>query len=209
MKHAHFWIFSCLAFCTGVAATVAVGQVIMDRASTVGESRARGASDIIRSRGDANLSNSQAAINGQDAYSKAIDNSVKSTSAYWERRDTYETRVADEIYEIDSRRQRYLARHGLKSLTSEEFDRTSGQINWPGALKQKQYDEYRQEFDANFQKRAEEGWLGSDDYLELKTASKEWRDLLADQKDLYPKNVLSQMTRFILKLNRELNENLS
>ena len=51
--------------------------------------------------------------------------------------------------------------------------------------------------------------MGSDDYLQAKTASKEWREMLASQREMYPKNVLSQMTRFVLKLNRELNENLS
>lgn len=209
MKYAHYWIFSFLALSAGIATTVAVGQVIMDRASTVGESYARGASDIIRSRGDANLSNSQAAINAQDAYSRSIDNSVKSVEAYWERKDIYASRKADEMYELGRKRQRRLERTGLKSLTSDEFDRTSGEITWPGPLKQAQYDEYRQEFELAFQKRAQEGWLGSDDYLEVKTASKEWRGMLAGQKELYPKKILSQMTRFILKLNRELNENLS
>ena len=205
MKHLFIFISAGLV----IYPVVAFGQVIMDRASTVGESYARGASDMIRSRGEANLSNSQAAINAQDAYSKSIDNSVKSVDAYWERRRVYDEHKAAEMYKISSRRERRLARTGLKSLTPQEFDRTSGNITWPGPMKQDQYTKYRETFDVMFHKRAQEGWLGSDDYLALENASKEWRAMLQGERDKYPKNVFSQMSRFILKLNRELNQNLS
>ena len=187
----------------------AISQVVYDRAATAGESYARGASDVIRSRGETNLNNSQAAINMQDAYSMGLENSVKSVNAYWERRDIAEQRKAQKVYEIQKRRQRYLQRHGLKSLTSEEFDRTTGKINWPGPMNSPQFEEYRDQMSTVFEKRAQQGWLDGEDYLNANAIRKEWTDAINNVADNYPKNIVSQMRRFLLKLNRELNENLS
>ena len=44
--------------------------------------------------------------------------------------------------------------------------------------------------------------------VEATVASKDWRNMLAKQKDLYPPAILSQMIRFILKLDREMDDNL-
>jgi hypothetical protein len=44
--------------------------------------------------------------------------------------------------------------------------------------------------------------------MQATTASKQWRDMLAKQRDVYPSSILSQMIRFILKVNRELDDNL-
>ena len=74
---------------------------------------------------------------------------------------------------------------------------------------QSQYDEYRNTLDELLQRRAENGYLSSDDYMVAMNASKEWRAMLTTQRDTYPRNVLSQMVRFVLKVNRELNDNLS
>jgi hypothetical protein len=205
MKYATFhmaWLFV-------LGSTAAKGQVIYNNASTAGESYARGVSGIIQAQGQRNLSNSQAAINLEDAYSAAIDNSVKSVNAYWEKKDIYAQRQQQKNYETAQRRQGYLSRHGLQSLTSKEFDRTTGQVTWPKVLTQPQYSEFQTTLDELFKKRAQEGALTGDDYMEAANASREWRAMLAKQRDTYPKNVLSQMTRFILKLDRELNENLS
>ena len=186
-------------------ALLATAQVYDMRASTAEEGWARGAADIIRSRADANLSNSQAASNAQDAYAKAIRNSVDSVDAYWERRRINEENRA-------ARRQRtvsYSQRRSLQPLTRREFDRTTGEINWPEQLASPQFSKYRDEFDAIFRKRAEEGWLDSADYLRASEMSKEWRAVLTDLRGQVPTPMLSQMVRFVLKLDRELNNNLS
>jgi hypothetical protein len=82
-------------------------------------------------------------------------------------------------------------------------------ITWPKVLTQPQYDQYRDTLDALFLKRAKNGYLTGDDYLAAQTASKEWRQMMARQQDIYPGPILDQMTRFVLKINRELNNNLS
>jgi len=191
-----------------LGASALTGQVIYNSSSTAGEGYQRGAAAIIQSQGEKNLNDSQARINNQDAYSAAIDNSVKSVNAFWEKKDIYNERQQRELAAITQKRDAYLSAHGLGTLTTEEFDRMSGAINRPKVLDQPQYATYRTTLDKLFKQRAYAGALTSGEYVEATTANKDWRDLLSSQKDLYPSPVLRQMIGFILKVNRELDDNL-
>ena len=205
MRH----LIVCLIVLIALASSVAVGQVIYNTSSTAAEGYQRGLSGIISAQGQRNLSNSQAAINMTDARSSQIDNQVKSVNAFWEKKDIYSERQQQEFAQIEQKRSAYLAKHGLGSLTPEEFDRTTGRITWLKVLEQKQYDPYRNTLDELMQKRAYQGALSGDEYMAATAASKDWRAMLAKQKGVYPEQVLSQMIRFVLKVNRELDENLS
>ncbi len=198
----------CAAMVLLFGSLAAFGQVIYNSASTAGEGYANGAANIIQAQGQRNLSNSQANINNQDAYSKAIDNSVKEVNAYWEKKDIYSQRQAQLDAQYEQQRAAYLARHGLQSLTPQEFDRTTGVVNWPKVLYQKQYDEYRNTLDQMLRKRAYAGALNGDDYMKCTACSKEWRAMMAKQKDVYPEPILAQMIRFVLKVSREIDDNL-
>jgi hypothetical protein len=143
-----------------------------------------------------------------DAYSAAIDTSVKSVNAFWEKKDIYNERQQKEMAQIAQKRAGYLARHGLKSLTPEEFDRATGTIRWPTVLVQKPYDPYRTSLDKLFQQRAYKGALTGDEYMQATAACKNWSAMLAKQSGVYPPQILSQMKRFVLKVKRELDENL-
>jgi hypothetical protein len=101
-----------------------------------------------------------------------------------------------------------MAKHGLQGLTPEEFDRTTGAIVWPRLLEQPKFDEFRKQYDEFFQKWASNGAMGSDDYMTIMAASKQWRNMLAAEQGNYPPNILSQMTRFVLKLDRVVNDYL-
>jgi hypothetical protein len=188
--------------------TAAVGQVIYNNASTVGEGYQRGMASVISASGEAALNASQARINNQDAYSQAIDNSVKSVNAFWEKKDIYSERQQQEFAKIQGKRSAYMERHGLGYLTPEDFDRTTGAINWPKVLTQTDYNQYRNIYDELFKARAYNGALTGDQYMQAKSVSKEWRAMLSKQKDVYPSSILSQMIRFVLKLDRELDDNL-
>jgi hypothetical protein len=183
-------------------------QVIYNSASTAAEGAANGMSNVIAAQGQRNLSNSQAAINLTQARSSQIDNQVKSVNAFWEKKGIYSEHQQQEFANIQQQRQFYLSKHGLASLTPEEFDRATGAINWPRVLEQKQYDQYRLVLDKLLKQRAYAGALTSDEYMECTAANKDWRAMLAKQKAVYPENILSQMIRFILKVNREVNDNL-
>jgi hypothetical protein len=191
-----------------IGSLAALGQVIYNSASTAGEGYANGAANIIQSQGQKNLSDSQARINNQDAYSKAIDNSVKEVNAFWEKKDIYSQRQAQLDADYQRQRAAWMATHGLQSLSPQEFDRTTGAVNWPKVLDQKQYDAYRNTLDQLLKKRAYAGALTGDEYIQCTNASKDWRAMLARQKDVYPEQILSQMIRFVLKVTRELNDNL-
>ena len=133
---------------------------------------------------------------------------MKSVNAFWEKKDIYSQRQQQEFAKIGAKRSAYMERHGLGYLTPEEFDRTTGAINWPKILEQKDYDQYRNTLDELFKQRAYNGALTGDQYMQATAASKEWRAMLSKQKDVYPAPILSQMIRFILKLDRELDDNL-
>jgi hypothetical protein len=192
-----------------LGAAAATGQVIYNNSSTAGEGYQRGAAAVISATGEASLNASQARINNQDAYSKAIDNSTKSVNAFWEQKDIYQQRVQEKNYQIEQRREMLMAKNRIQPLSPEEFDRTTGAITWPKILEQSQYDKYRNTLDQLFKKRAYDGALTSDDYMLAMKTSKEWRDFLGSQRNTYPSPILQQMIRFVLKLNRELDDNLS
>jgi hypothetical protein len=201
-------ILSCLVALASIGSAVATAQVIYNSSSTAAEGYQRGAASVISAAGEASVNASQARINNQDAYSKAIDNSVKSVNAFWEKQDIYQQHVQQKMYKVEQRRETFVAQNRVQPLTPEEFDRTTGRITWPKVLEQSQYDKYRTTLDAMFKKRAYAGALTSDDYMTAMNASKDWRAMLNTQKDTYPSPILSQMIRFVLKLDRELKDNL-
>lgn len=202
------YLLSCTILLLLLGTTVGMAQVIYNNASTVSESYQRGLSGVIDAQGQKNLSDSQAAINLTDARSNQIDNQVKSVNAYWEKKSVYQQHQQQEFYEIQQDRAKKLQRNALQPLTSQEFDRTTGKITWLKVLTQSQYDEYRNTLDELFRKRAVNGYLSSDDYLLAQSTNKAFRAALTAQRDDYPGPILSQITRFVLKLNREMNDNL-
>src|SRR3954462_6981175 len=113
-----------------VGGSATVGQVIYNSASTAAEGYANGVSNIISAQGQKNVSDSQAAINLTQARSAQIDNQVKSVNAFWEKNEIYSQHQQQEFSQIQKQREFYLSRHGLVSLTPEEFDRASGTVNW-------------------------------------------------------------------------------
>jgi hypothetical protein len=198
-----------VGFCMLLGSTAANAQVIYNNASTAGEGYQRGMASVISAQGERNLSNSQAAINLTDARSASIDNQLKSVNAFWEQRDIYTERQQQEFDKIAAKRSVYMERHGLGYLTPQEFDRTTGVINWPAILQQQEWDQYRNELDKLFKQRAYSGALTGDEYMQATAACKDWRAAITKQKNVFPSPILSQMLRFILKVSRELDDNLS
>lgn len=188
---------------------IAQAQVIYNSASTAAEGYANGVGNVIAAQGQKNLNDSQAAINLTEARSNQIDNQVKSVNAFWEKKGIYSEHQQQQLADITAKRNRYLAKNALQDLSPDQFDRTTGQINWPKVLEQSQYDEYRKTLTDLFAKRAYQGMLTGDEYMQATGASREWRAMLGKQRDVYPAPILSQMIRFILGLDRELNDNLS
>lgn len=191
------------------SASSALAQVVVENSSNVGEGYSRGLGNVIQSQGERNLSNSQAAINLTDARSSQIDNQVKSVNAYWEKKGVYNQHLQQEFYQIEQKRSLELKKNGLKPLTAQQFDRTTGEITWPGPLRGSEYDQYRKIIDASFKTRATSGFLTGKDYMAVGSAMKNWRAKLTSEQNEYPPAVLGQMLRFLLELNHNLDDNLS
>lgn len=151
---------------------------------------------------DINIGNRE--INHQQAYSLFLDNRLKQVQTYWAIHDIYKERQQWEFDEIKKKRKKYLEIHGLKSLSTDEYDDIGGVINWPKQLQQAQYDRYRLIYSELMMKRAYKG-LDMYEYAYLKKTSLEWRMKIISQKDYYPEGVFQGMLRFILKIDREIN----
>ena len=165
--------------------------------------------DAIRSQGMKNLADSRAAINLTEARDRQIDNQLKATEAYWEKKKIYDKNMAEKRYKQAQLRKEHRARRVLKPITPQELDPTSGRVAWPMICRGDQYADYREQLDKLFQKRGLYGALESDDYLQAKQLIKDFRAAVTANKAGYPKEALSQSLRFLLKLNRELDANFT
>lgn len=153
-------VFSLAVLLLGIG--VALGQDYYGadyRASTVGESHARGMSDMARSAGERNLSNSQAAINMTQAQSNHIQNREQWTHTY------FEMRAANRAYRAAARGPkptmedvvRYAQAGKPKRLSPSQLDYISGGINWPPLLDTEPFATYREELEPLFAQRASAG----------------------------------------------------
>ncbi len=171
-------------------------------ASTAAESYARGMADAVRSQGQANLLNARALGEVEDARSKYVDNRLRATQAYYDRR-----RIRDEYMEEQQMKTRYyLAQKAsaLNPLTKSELDPTTGKITWPSLLMQPQFAEDREFFNDIFARRAAEGVASNQDYIAATNRSKSWRQRLTKQRDEYDFNELRDAILFIRRLVEDL-----
>lgn len=177
-------------------------------ASTAAEGYARGMADVVRSQGAKNEADSRAAINREEARSRYLDNRTKAAETYWERRKIYQKARAEEQYALSQQRQAQRERVMLKQLTPRQFDTTTGAVDWPALLEDPSYNDFREPLDRIFSTRAKYGALKSDDYLAGKQHIRDWRAAVTARKDMYPEVALRNALRFLLKINRELDDNL-
>ena len=113
------------------------GYSTYHHASTAEEGMLRGMGDLTRSAGEANLRNSEAANNYEDARSKDLDNRLKATDTY------FQMRAANKQYRDSERSPRSTteqlfrrAREAApKSLSPTELDPFTGKVDWPLALR--------------------------------------------------------------------------
>jgi hypothetical protein len=125
--------------------------------TTAAGSAASGAANVIQAQGQKNLSNSQAAINAEQARSMNISNNLQYTQTYYEQKS-----IHDQYMQAQYAKDRYSAAdlkkwaHAAapKRLTYSQLDPVTGQLAWPGALTTDDYADSRQELDKLFAERA-------------------------------------------------------
>ena len=196
--------------CAGVATLslaqqYAGGPVYEYHASTAAEGYARGMADVIRSAGEANLRNSEAANNYEEARSKNFDNRLKYTNTYFEqRRLNAEYRAAERRPRPSSEQLFRLAASGVPDrLSPGELDPLSGKIAWPAVLRLPAYDQQRAKLDALFAKRAEAQISAYALYGEIRATADELLNALKANITDYPANAYLTAKQFVERLAYE------
>ncbi len=146
--------------------------------STLEEGVQRGYADVVRSRGMANLMNSEAAINLQDADKKYLENRLTATQTYFEmRRYNQEARRSERSTPLSNEQYVRLARAQAPArLSVSQLDPFTGKVTWPAPLRRAEYDKLRSEIDTLFQAQAAGTVLADDEIGQAADA------LLADLK---------------------------
>jgi hypothetical protein len=186
--------------------TAYIAPYYNNKASTVGESWARGMSDVIRSQGEANLRNSQAAINAEEARSRYMDNRLKYTQTYFEnRRMNREYRAAERGPRITQQQAERIARERApKRASANDLDPITGGLSWPRALTEEQYEPYRTKLEELFEQRARQGGaIGMDTYREIESAGDELLAALLGNIRTYSPGDYMDAKKFVERLQNE------
>ena len=147
-------------------------------ASTAAESYQRGFADVVRSAGSANLMDSMAAQNYEQARSMDIQNRLQWTDAYYQMRKANrayrESKLSPRMSQDEIMR---WARVGLPDRpTATQLDPLTGQLNWPIILRDAQYADDREQLDKLFAERATSSSVSLDMYRQVQNTT---NDLLA------------------------------
>jgi hypothetical protein len=136
--------------------------------STLQEGYARGIADVIRAKGDYNLSTSAAAVNFSQARQQEIENQRKWEQAYFDLHN-----LNRQMFESEQKRRRgspedwirYAQAGKPKRLSASELDTVTGEIRWPMLLTAREYSSQRVELEKAFSDRAYHGVLGAETFL--------------------------------------------
>ena len=127
----------------------------LNHSSTANEGAYRGQAALVGAAGQAVYMDSLAAINYEEAYSRAIENSVAVTKAYYERRelhDEYMRKYGPKPL-IGEARKKAIEYYQPKKLSASEFNIQTGQLTWPHILRQEQFAPIKIQLDEVFAKR--------------------------------------------------------
>ncbi len=130
----------------------------INHSSTYTEGALRGQAAYLSAAGDLTYMGSLAEINYQEAFRRAIDNSVALTKAYYDRREIreqYMKKYGPKPF-VGEARKRANESYQPKRLSAQEFDHQSGKLTWPHILRQELYAPIKDQVDQLFATRTEE-----------------------------------------------------
>lgn len=175
-------------------------------ASTAGQAADYGMAQVIRSQGYANLQNSEAAKNWEDAKSKEIDNREKWTNTYFEMRKTNREARAEERGPPITQEQaiRIAHKRAPTRLDSMQLDPVTGHITYPLVLTDSVFEPYRENVDRLFAERASSGGSVSYDQVqEIQQAVNDFADALKQRVDKYAAGDYGTARTFLTSLAHE------
>ncbi len=173
--------------------------------STRVEGARRGMADVVRARGESAESLSRARMNREDTRTKWIDNQIKWSKAYQEKkaigRAERDRRQAEERVKRDNWKANRES-HLPPRLNPSQLDPQTGKITWPATLLGKEYDKQRSALEELFVIRAHTSASG-DMAQKAHTAAREMQNVLkANIRDILPAQYIAART-FLDSLGRE------
>ena len=125
--------------------------------STYEEGVQRGFADFVRSAGQAQLLNSEATKNYEDARKKYLENRLLATQTYFDmRRMNQEARRSERSLPLSLEAYARLARQQApERLSVSQLDPLTGTITWPAPLLRADYQAEREELERLYQERAQ------------------------------------------------------
>ena len=141
-------------------------------ASTAQQGADEGIAQVVRAQGYANLKNSEAAKNWEEAKTLEIQNRMRWTETYFEMRKTnHNARAAEAGPPVTQEQAIRMAKMAAPPrLGSTQLDPVTGHIDYPRALTSSIYEPYRTQLDKLFSERAASG--GSTQYEEYQQIQK-------------------------------------
>jgi hypothetical protein len=174
--------------------------------STIAGSAAAGMADLVRSSGYANLQNSAAAINYQQAARSSMENNWIAAEGYFQGRQmnkAYRDALAGPRPTQEDL-VRYAKSGVPKRLSPSELDPLTGQIAWPALFKDPTYQADRKKLEMLVAQRAQRGQLGVEQRKELQQTADSLHGAMKKNINNYAPQDYVQAKKFLDQLTYEL-----
>jgi len=178
----------------------------MSWASTAQQGADMGLASVVQAQGHANLQNSEAAKNWQEAKSLEMQNRLRWTETYFEMRKVNRDRRSDEAGPPITQEQAIaLAKvSAAPRLTSTQLDPVTGHIEYPLILTQDIYKQYRERLDSLFARRAESGGsIRFEDFQAIQTTVSQFVEALQENVTQYAAGDYGRARNFLDSLAGE------
>jgi hypothetical protein len=155
--------------------------------TTAAGSAMNGMASVISAKGDYNLSTSAAAMNMTQAQKQEIQNHQQYTDTYFAMRATNKAARQAEIGPSPTMEQlARIAREGApKPVAADQWDPTTGKVNWPALLQQDSFASNRTELEHLLTKQATYGSLDfSDQFKARQVINSMFTDLKSQIRDV-------------------------
>jgi len=178
----------------------------MGWASTAQQGADMGMAAVVRAQGYANLKNSEAAKNWEEAKTMEMQNRLRWSETYFEmRRTNREARAAEAGPPITQEQAIRLAKMAAPArLTSTQLDPVTGHIEYPMILTSDIYEQYRKQLDSLFSQRAASGGsLTYDDFRTIQDTVSQFIDTLQEHVSEYAAGDFGRARNFLDSLAHE------
>ena len=183
-----------------------MGGYWMSWASTAQQGADMGLAQVVRAQGYANLKNSEAAKNWEEAKTLEMQNRLRWSETYFEMRSVNrEKRAAEAGPQITHDQAIALAKMGAPPrLRSTQLDPVTGHIEYPFILTQDIYKQYRDRLDSLFANRASSGGsIRYEDYQAIQTTVSQFVEALQQHIKSYAAGDYGQARTFLDSLASE------